>query len=113
LLTTLLFVKSRPLLHGSTANATTLQQAQSRSQQMVVNSQDNKNDVLNQRSPAPESAMFGVPGVGHSKPALLSPGVNQSGNSVPLKGWPLTVSLIELEDFLRRDLLSISGDEAM
>ncbi|KAH9552469.1 hypothetical protein CY35_09G068200 [Sphagnum magellanicum] len=51
---------------------------------------DNKNDVLNQRSPAPESAMFGVPGVGHSKPALLSPGVNQSGNSVPLKGWPLT-----------------------
>lgn len=29
---------------------------------------------MNQRSPAPESAMFGVPGVGHSKPALLSPG---------------------------------------
>lgn len=36
--------------------------------------QDNKNDALNQRSPAPDSAMFGVPGVGHSKPALLSPG---------------------------------------
>jgi hypothetical protein len=32
---------------------------------------------------------------------------------VPLKGWPLTVSLIELEDFLCRDLLSISGDEAL
>lgn len=36
--------------------------------------QDNKHDALNQRSPAPESGMFGVPGVGHSKPALLSPG---------------------------------------
>lgn len=40
--------------------------------------QDNKNDVLNQRSPAPDTAMFGVPGVGHSKPALLSPGISLS-----------------------------------
>lgn len=40
--------------------------------------QDNKNDVLNQRSPAPDAAMFGVPGVGHSKPALLSPGISRS-----------------------------------
>lgn len=38
--------------------------------------QDNKNDVnvLNQRSPAPDP-MFGVPGVGHNKPSLLSPGI--------------------------------------
>ncbi|BBM98641.1 hypothetical protein Mp_1g15050 [Marchantia polymorpha subsp. ruderalis] len=34
--------------------------------------------------------MFGVPGVGHNKPSLLSPGVNQGGNSLPVKGWPLT-----------------------
>jgi hypothetical protein len=37
--------------------------------------QDNKNDVLNQRSLAPESAMFGLPGTGHSKPAIHSPGL--------------------------------------
>ncbi|CAM6079795.1 unnamed protein product [Sphagnum tenellum] len=85
-----LFVTNRPLLHGITANATTLQQAQSRSQQMVVTPQDNNNDVLNQRFPAPESAMFGSSGFGQSKPALLSPGVNQTANSMALKGWPLT-----------------------
>jgi hypothetical protein len=37
--------------------------------------QDNKNDVLNQRSLAPDSAMFGLPGTGHSKPAIHSPGL--------------------------------------
>uniref|UniRef100_A0A7I4DAC1 LisH domain-containing protein n=1 Tax=Physcomitrium patens TaxID=3218 RepID=A0A7I4DAC1_PHYPA len=78
----------RPLLAG---NATTaLQQVQVRSQ-MSGSSQDNKHDALNQRSPAPESGMFGVPGVGHSKPALLSPGsagVNQGVNQGSLKGWP-------------------------
>lgn len=63
---------------------------------MVVTPQDNNNDVLNQRFPAPESAMFGSPGFGQSKPALLSPGVNQTANSMPLKGWPLTVSLVGL-----------------
>ncbi|KAG0605882.1 hypothetical protein M758_9G095200 [Ceratodon purpureus] len=84
---TSILVFDRPLLAG---NATTaLQQVQARSQ-MSGSSQDNKNDVLNQRSPAPESAMFGVPGVGHSKPALLSPGVNQGVNPGSLKGWPLT-----------------------
>jgi hypothetical protein len=37
--------------------------------------QDNKNDILSQRSLAPDSAMFGLPGTGHSKPAIHSPGL--------------------------------------
>jgi hypothetical protein len=65
----------RPLLHGTAGNSTTpLQQAQSHPQQILASSQDNKNDVLSQKSRAPEPAMFGLPGTGHSKPAILSPG---------------------------------------
>lgn len=42
----------------------------------VLVTQDNKNDVLSQKSRAPEPAMFGLPGTGHSKPAILSPGLS-------------------------------------
>jgi hypothetical protein len=67
----------RPLLHGTAGNSTTpLQQAQSHPQQILASSQDNKNDVLSQKSRAPEPAMFGLPGTGHSKPAILSPGLS-------------------------------------
>jgi hypothetical protein len=33
------------------------------------------NNVLSQRSLAPDYAMFGFPGIGHSKPTIHSPGV--------------------------------------
>jgi hypothetical protein len=76
-LTDWMSVENRPLLHGTAGNSTTpLQQAQSHPQQILASSQDNKNDVLNQKSRTPEPAMFGLPGTGHSKPAILSPGLS-------------------------------------
>lgn len=72
---------SGQVLHNTTGNISTALH------------QDNKSDmsaVLNQRSTASDPSLFGVPGAGISKPSLLSPGVNQGQNSLPLKGWPLT-----------------------
>jgi WD40 repeat protein len=72
---------SGQVLHNTTGNISTALH------------QDNKSDmsaVLNQRSTASDPSLFGVPGAGLSKPSLLSPGVNQGQNALPLKGWPLT-----------------------
>ncbi|KAJ7523936.1 hypothetical protein O6H91_18G069300 [Diphasiastrum complanatum] len=83
---------SGPLLHGSANTTANLQQIQSRPQQLSVTSQDNKNDVnlaLSQRSPASDPSVFGVPGVCQPKSGLLSPGLSQGANALPLKGWPL------------------------
>lgn len=52
--------------------------------------QDSKSDVsgvLNQRSPATDPSLFGVSGVGHSKPSLLSPGVLPDSGSQKI--WPV------------------------
>jgi len=85
---------SGQVLHSTAGNmAAALQQVQARNQQLPVATQDIKtemNSVLSQRSGNSEASLFGVPGAGHSKPNLLSPGANQGGNNLPLKGWPLT-----------------------
>ncbi|XP_072965935.1 transcriptional corepressor LEUNIG-like isoform X2 [Typha angustifolia] len=73
---------SGQVLHGSAGGlSSTLQQVQSRNQQVPGSTQDIKTEVspvLNPRFADSDGALIG------------NPGTNQGGNNLTLKGWPLT-----------------------
>ncbi|KAF6167949.1 hypothetical protein GIB67_020519 [Kingdonia uniflora] len=76
---------SGQVLHGTAGGMSgTLQQVQARNQQLAGSTQDIKsemNPVLNSRVAGPDGSLIGVPG---------TPGSNQGGSNLTLKGWPLT-----------------------
>ncbi|PSS19306.1 Transcriptional corepressor LEUNIG like [Actinidia chinensis var. chinensis] len=93
---------SGQVLHGSAGGLSP--QFQTRNQQLPVSTPDIKtemNPVLNPRAAGPEGSLIGIPGS------------NQGGNSLTLKGWPLT-GLDQLRSgFLQQQKSFMQGPHSM
>ncbi|KAL2548242.1 Transcriptional corepressor LEUNIG [Forsythia ovata] len=82
---------SGQVLHGTAGSMSP--QVQARSQQLQGTTPEIKNEmnpILNPRTAGPEGSLVGIPDYAVTD-ATFDLGSNQGGNSLTLKGWPLTL----------------------